>query len=388
MTNHMWDGFWMLSNRRSWGAIPDDLKEIVAKNFNNSAVQQRADIEALNASLQGELEANGMVFNFPDTQPFQQKLVEAGFYKEWKEKYGEEAWGILENGDRADPRLNRANRGREMTQHQVARRGRAGHRHAIGRAGADAPVPRRARRRRRGDALGRSSPPAGSTSPTARRLLMALIRARMVEQDPGTRRYRLGQETSTSSARLPARRHGLLDQAAASLRRLSAATGDTRFVTARHGNYAICPAPRGRRLIRCGRTRCRRGDQQPARGGCRIARDPRRDARGGVRERRSAISRRITQRRPGYSAEIVAEDVERALAAGYALNPGRYVPGSWGIGVPVRLPGRARRRGAVARRVETRMVPARREELARLLQEEARVVEAGIARQFGPVGPA
>ena len=97
MTNHMWDGFWMLSNRRSWGAIPDDLKEIVAKNFNDSAVQQRADIEALNASLQGELESNGMTFNFPDTQPFQQKLVDAGFYKEWKEKYGDEAWGILEN---------------------------------------------------------------------------------------------------------------------------------------------------------------------------------------------------------------------------------------------------------------------------------------------------
>ncbi len=97
MTNHMWDGFWMLSNRRSWGAVPDDLKEVIATNFNNSAVQQRADIEALNASLQGELEGNGMAFNFPETQPFQQKLVDAGFYKEWKEKYGDEAWSILEN---------------------------------------------------------------------------------------------------------------------------------------------------------------------------------------------------------------------------------------------------------------------------------------------------
>ena len=67
MTNHMWDGFWMLPNRRSWGAVPDDLKEIVATNFNASAVEQRADIEALNATLQGELEANGMVFNAPDT---------------------------------------------------------------------------------------------------------------------------------------------------------------------------------------------------------------------------------------------------------------------------------------------------------------------------------
>ena len=97
MTNHMWDGFWMLSNRRSWGAVPDDLKEIVATDFNSSAVEQRADIEALNASLQGELEGNGMVFNNPDTAPFQAKLVEAGFYKEWHEKFGDEAWGILES---------------------------------------------------------------------------------------------------------------------------------------------------------------------------------------------------------------------------------------------------------------------------------------------------
>jgi TRAP-type transport system periplasmic protein len=96
MTNHMWDGFWMLSNRRSWGAIPDDLKEIVATNFNESAVEQRADIEALNASLQGELESHGMSFNNPDTAPFQQKLSEAGFYQEWEEKFGEEAWAILE----------------------------------------------------------------------------------------------------------------------------------------------------------------------------------------------------------------------------------------------------------------------------------------------------
>jgi TRAP-type C4-dicarboxylate transport system substrate-binding protein len=96
MTNHMWDGFWMLSNRRSWGAMPDDLKEIVARNFDASAVEQRADIEKLNTSLQGELEANGMVFNTPETAAFQQKLVDAGFYKEWKDKFGDDAWAILE----------------------------------------------------------------------------------------------------------------------------------------------------------------------------------------------------------------------------------------------------------------------------------------------------
>ena len=32
----------------------------------------------------------------PDLAPFREKLRSAGFYSEWKGKYGEEAWAILE----------------------------------------------------------------------------------------------------------------------------------------------------------------------------------------------------------------------------------------------------------------------------------------------------
>jgi hypothetical protein len=38
-----------------------------------------------------------MVFNQPDTAPFRDKLRQAGFYTEWKGKYGDQAWAILEN---------------------------------------------------------------------------------------------------------------------------------------------------------------------------------------------------------------------------------------------------------------------------------------------------
>ena len=31
-----------------------------------------------------------------DPAPFEQKLREAGFYAEWKGKFGDEAWAILE----------------------------------------------------------------------------------------------------------------------------------------------------------------------------------------------------------------------------------------------------------------------------------------------------
>ncbi|HIC65375.1 MAG TPA: TRAP transporter substrate-binding protein, partial [Paracoccus sp.] len=63
MTNHMWDGFWMLANRRAWGALPEDLQQIVAENFNKAGMDQRQDVMQLNADLRGELEGQGLVFN-------------------------------------------------------------------------------------------------------------------------------------------------------------------------------------------------------------------------------------------------------------------------------------------------------------------------------------
>lgn len=96
MTNHMWDGFWMLGNRRAWNALPEDLQQIVAKHFNEGAVNQRADVMAMNAGLRAELEAEGFIFNEPDPAPFEAKLREAGFYAQWKQTYGDEAWAILE----------------------------------------------------------------------------------------------------------------------------------------------------------------------------------------------------------------------------------------------------------------------------------------------------
>ena len=96
VTNHMWDGFWFLANRRAWERMPEDVREIVARNINEAAVKEREDVAALNATLRGELESNGMEINEPDTASFREKLKESGFYAEWKNTYGEDAWAILE----------------------------------------------------------------------------------------------------------------------------------------------------------------------------------------------------------------------------------------------------------------------------------------------------
>jgi tripartite ATP-independent transporter DctP family solute receptor len=96
MTNHMWDGFWFLANRRAWERLPEDLRAIVAKNLNEAAVAERADVAKLNAGLKDELAAKGMVINEAEPGSFREALRKAGFYAEWKKKYGDEAWAILE----------------------------------------------------------------------------------------------------------------------------------------------------------------------------------------------------------------------------------------------------------------------------------------------------
>jgi TRAP-type transport system periplasmic protein len=96
LTNHMWDGFWFLINRRAWEALPEDIRTIVSKNVNAAGVNEREDTAKLNATLNQELAGKGLIFNEPDVAPFRDKLRAAGFYAEWKGKYGEQAWELLE----------------------------------------------------------------------------------------------------------------------------------------------------------------------------------------------------------------------------------------------------------------------------------------------------
>jgi tripartite ATP-independent transporter DctP family solute receptor len=96
LTNHMWDGFWFLANRRAWERLPQDVRTIVARHINAAAEKEREDVAKLNANLQDELAGKGLTFNRPDPVPFRDKLRQAGFYAEWKGKFGEEAWAVLE----------------------------------------------------------------------------------------------------------------------------------------------------------------------------------------------------------------------------------------------------------------------------------------------------
>src|SRR5690349_10798392 len=95
-TNHMWDGFWVLANRRAWERIPPNLREIIARNIDEEAIRQRAEVEHMNANLQSELQSKGLTFFKVNNEDFRARLISAGFYTEWQKRYGDEAWSLLE----------------------------------------------------------------------------------------------------------------------------------------------------------------------------------------------------------------------------------------------------------------------------------------------------
>ena len=93
-TNHMWDGFWFLANRRSFEALPASTRDIVTRVVNSAALQQRVDVERMNKDLRATLEKS---VQFVDVNPqaFRERLKDSGFYTEWQQKMGD-AWGLLE----------------------------------------------------------------------------------------------------------------------------------------------------------------------------------------------------------------------------------------------------------------------------------------------------
>lgn len=96
VSNHIWDGFWFIANGRAWRGLAPDLQKIVGDAINDAGVAQRGDIKALNETVQADLLSKGLAFNKTDPESFRAKLRDAGFYKEWQERFGQEAWGLLE----------------------------------------------------------------------------------------------------------------------------------------------------------------------------------------------------------------------------------------------------------------------------------------------------
>ena len=96
MTGHMWDGQWVLANGKRWASLPADIQAVISKHVTDAVMKQRDDIRRLNNGLESQLKAKGLTFNYPDNKSFRDVLSKAGFYQEWRGKFGDEAMAKLE----------------------------------------------------------------------------------------------------------------------------------------------------------------------------------------------------------------------------------------------------------------------------------------------------
>lgn len=221
---------------------------------------------------------------------------------------------------------------------------------------------------------------SGLNKPTTRRLLMALMRAGLVEQEPQTRRYCLGEEAFVLGV-LAARRHGLLELAMDSLRRLSGETQDTSFLTVRRETYAIClHREEGTYPVRTHALQA--GDQHPLGVGAgslaMLAALPDDDVDRII----AANEAMLLARYPGFAPDALRADIAATRERGFSLNPGRLVASSWGIGLAFRYPdGRVAGALSIAA-IDSRMAPARQAELALPLAREAARMEALLKQMF------
>jgi len=96
LTAHVWDGYWVLGNKRAFGKLPADVQAIITRELDKSAGDQRADIAKLSDTLKADLKAKGITFIDVQQDDFRKALASTNFYAEWKQKYGPTAWDLME----------------------------------------------------------------------------------------------------------------------------------------------------------------------------------------------------------------------------------------------------------------------------------------------------
>ncbi|TWH18354.1 IclR family transcriptional regulator [Prauserella rugosa] len=219
---------------------------------------------------------------------------------------------------------------------------------------------------------------SGRPKASVRRTLVALASEGYVEQDPDTALYRLGVQARVLGGLAGQDSDDIGALCTDSLIRLADASSDTSFLTMRHGSYGVCthrqegPGPIRNYALAV-------GDRHPLGVGAGslaiLSALPDDDVEAVL-----ASTSTTRQRYPRFDDASLWELVHRSRQAGYALNDGRVVPGSWALGVAV--PDAAGRPVAALSiaSIAERFDRHRQDELAALLHQEARTVHAALIR--------
>lgn len=219
---------------------------------------------------------------------------------------------------------------------------------------------------------------SGLKQPTVHRLLVALSRAGLVEQDEETKRYHLGYESYVLGV-LAAPRFGIHRLGQGSVARLAHLSEDTAFLTVRRGLFSVCVHREdGAYPIRAHVLSV--GDRHPLGVGAgsiaMLAALPDEEANAVLEANASIYKSTYPAVSPQRLKDLIAETRKR----GFSAHRGLIFPGSWGIGVAVRdehgQPTASLSIGAA----ESRLNETRQETLGKLLQEEAGRLEQQLKR--------
>jgi TRAP-type transport system periplasmic protein len=98
MTNHMWSGFNLLANLRTWKRLPGDVATIIERQAAKFVRLQRQDQEQMNRLARTTLARRGLVFNDVNAGPFRMQLFSV--YTSWKKRLGTRCANLLEESER------------------------------------------------------------------------------------------------------------------------------------------------------------------------------------------------------------------------------------------------------------------------------------------------
>jgi DNA-binding IclR family transcriptional regulator len=221
---------------------------------------------------------------------------------------------------------------------------------------------------------------SGLNKPTVRRILLALIRAGMVEQNDQTRRYYLGQEAYLLGT-LASRRHGFLDIATEAAIRLARDTGDASFVSVRRGSSSLCMHREdGAYPIRTYALIA--GQAHPLGIGAgslaMLATLPDDEMTVVLATNRAVIDRDF----PTLTMDEINSHIAQTRTNGFSVNPGLIFSDSWGIGMVFRQPDGTVAGALSIAAVENRMQSTRRDELVAQLRAAVADVETQIAERY------
>lgn len=216
----------------------------------------------------------------------------------------------------------------------------------------------------------------GLARPTAHRLLGSLLGEGMVDRDPAGR-WLLGPELYLLGT-TAAPRYDVTTLAQPVVRRLSVATGESAFYSTRRGDETVCllredgSFPIRSHVLHEG-IRFPLGVASAGMVILAYLPDPEIDAYLGRADLTATHG-------PRYAPDLVRERVRDTRSAGYALNPGLIVEGSWGMGAAV-FDGDERPQGALSLTgIEQRFTPARRRELGPVLLRAAHELTRSLRR--------